>query len=154
MSERTVMACFGPALAITVYDRATVGDVTFTCTRLEANKKARDSVVLMRNDDRLWVGRVTRFLSHEAPGTLAAKEDEADIACVHWYSRAALEVEAQVMSSLGCPVVRSTFEDNLSGNMWPVEKLLACKLAAVPHPSLAGHLVILSRFASFLQGVP
>ena len=37
---------------------------------------------------------------------------------------------------------------------WPMEKLTPCKLAAVPHCKKKDRLVILSRFASFLQQVP
>ena len=154
ISEHTASVCFGPVLSVTVYDRATVGDVTFTCTRLESNKLARDSVVLIRHNGQLRVGKVTQFLSHAAPGTHAMPDDETNIANVQWYGHASAVLEAQTMASLGCPVVKSTFEENLSGNMWPVEKLLPCKLAAVVHSSQPDHLVILSRFASFLQHIP
>ena len=94
-------------------------------------------------------------VSHAAPGTLAASADEeANIANVQWYARAEANVEADVMAVLGCPDVRDRFEDVPSGNFWAVEKLLPCKLVAVKHRSLPGHLVILSRFGSFLQHVP
>ena len=37
LSDQQVEHCYGPKGAAEVYDRALVGDVAFTCTRLEEN---------------------------------------------------------------------------------------------------------------------
>ena len=154
LTSAQAQACYGPPLNVRTWDRAILGDVSFTCTRLETNKLARDSIVLMRTDGRFWAGKVVCFLSHAPPGLIVSPDGDVDIAQVQWFAHAAPDVEQAVMHSLGCPVVRTRVEDNLSGNLWPVSRLLPCKLAAVPHRSLTGHLVILSRFASFLQQLP
>ena len=146
--------CFGPPLSVRRFDRAAIGDAIFTCTRLEAKKNARDSVVLCRLGGRYRAGRVTCFLSHAPPGKLVDPDEEASLALVRWFGVASTAVEQQVMRSLGCPVVRASFVDNPAGNLVPLERLAPCKLAAVPHGSMPDHLVILSRFAPFLQKVP
>lgn len=45
------------------------------------------------------------------------------------------------------------WQNEPTGNLWPVERLAPCKLAAVPHSSHRDNIVILNRFASFLHVV-
>ena len=42
------VSCAERYMRLWTWDRAILGDVSFLCTRLETNKLARDSVVLMR----------------------------------------------------------------------------------------------------------
>ena len=60
-----VELCYGPVGHARVCGRAWVGDVRFTCTRLEENKIAKDSVVLLNHNDELCAGCVQAFLSRE-----------------------------------------------------------------------------------------
>ena len=55
---------------------------------------------------------------------------------------------------LGCSVFKRDFDDDCSGNLWPIERLTPCKLAAVPHCSHPNNLVVLSHLASFMHQVP
>ena len=50
----------------------------------------------------------------------------------------------------------TSFMDDSRGNcnLWPVEKLAPCKLSVVYHKTRKDRLVILSRFANFLESVP
>ena len=41
---------------------------------------------------------------------------------------------------LGCPGLKNNFQDDRSGNLWPLETLTPCKLAAVPQCSDLGEL--------------
>ena len=74
------------------------------------------------------------------------------IAHVHWYKHVP---EREAMSAaLGCPVFKTSFMDDSGGNLWPVQKLAPCRLGAVYHKTCKDRLVILSRFANFLELVP
>ena len=71
---------------------------------------------------------------------------------VHWYKHVP---EHEAMSAaLGCPVFKTSFMDDGGGNFWPVQKLAPCRLGAVFHKTRKDCLVILSRFANFLELVP
>ena len=59
-----------------------------------------------------------------------------------------------MLTDLNCPVFKREFEDDITGNMWPLERLAPCKLLSLPHKSRFDNLVVLSRFASFLSFVP
>ena len=121
---------------------------------MEGAKYARDSLVLTKSKGQYWAGRVTAFLCRDPPGREDCHPDEqANNAEVPWFARA---VEGPGISDgmardLKCPVFRRKFKDDPTGNLWPLEKLSPCELLSVPHPS---NLVVLSRFASFLQQIP
>jgi len=113
---------------------------------------ARESVVLMSDNNKFWAGRVRFFLSHIPPGLTPSSDSEVLIAHVRWYNHLP---EREAMSlALGCPVFKASYMDDNRGNMWPVEKLAPCQLAAVYHKTRKDRLVILSRFANFLETVP
>ena len=60
-------------------------------------------------------------------------------------------------TDLGCPVFKREFVDDITGNLWPLERLAPCKLMTASrksHESHGANLVALSRFASFLRSVP
>ncbi|DBB04553.1 TPA: hypothetical protein ACH3X1_012634 [Trebouxia sp. C0004] len=98
--------------------------------QVEGAKYARDSLVLTKSSGRYWAGRVTAFLCHDPPGWKdCLPENQANVA------------EREDM-------------DDPTGNLWPLERLSPCKLLSVPHASHASNLVVLSRFASFLDQVP
>lgn len=146
--------CSGPRLSVEVYDRAVIQGVEFSSMQTEGKKRSHDSVVLMKDSGVYWAGRVRYFLSHTPPGMTHVHGDSmADIAHVSWYGHVPAR-EASVCPTLGCPIFKKCFKDDPKGNMWPMEKLTPCKLAAVSHCKKKDRLVILSRFASFLQQVP
>ncbi|KAL3131095.1 hypothetical protein ABBQ38_000406 [Trebouxia sp. C0009 RCD-2024] len=118
----------------------------------EGKKRSRDSVVLMWDSGEYWAGRVRFLLSHTPPGMQHGAES-VDIAHVTWYGHVSSR-EPAICPVLGCPIFRKCFKDDPKGNMWPLEKLTPCKLAAVPYRKKKDRLVILNRFASFLQQVP
>ena len=86
LTAAQVKLCFGPVGHARAYDRAWIGDVCFTCTRLEESKIGKDSVVLLNHNGELCAGRVKAFLSHSAPGSASGQEHELNIAHVHWYA--------------------------------------------------------------------
>ena len=92
------------------------------------------------------------FLSHTPPGVSASNDSDVYIAHVHWYSH--LPEREAVSLALGCPVFKASYMDDSRDNMWPVEKLASCQLAAVYHKTRKDRVVILSRFANFLKTVP
>ncbi|DBA78705.1 TPA: hypothetical protein ACH3X1_008618 [Trebouxia sp. C0004] len=144
--------CSGPLKSGQVFDRATIQGIRFSTTKSEGKKKARESVVLMSDDDKFWAGRVRFFLTHTPPGFRASSDTEVYIAHVHRYNHLP---EREAMSvALGCPVFKASYMDDSRGNMWPVEKLAPCQLAAVNHKTRKDCVVILGRFANFLETVP
>ena len=68
LSADEVELCLGPELCGTEYDRATVGNSTIACMRVQQANFARDSVLLTKPDGKYWAGRVFAFLSHQSPG--------------------------------------------------------------------------------------
>ena len=61
LSEDEQLLCYGPELSIQEFDRATFGNSTFACMRVEKPKFARDSLVLTKSDGKFWAGRVRAF---------------------------------------------------------------------------------------------
>lgn len=82
--------------------------------------------------------------------------EEADIAEVDWFAETvpAAGIDKGSSTSLNCPVFQREFQDDPTGNLWPLDRLAPCKLAALPHCSHAKNLVVVSRFASFMQQIP
>ncbi len=104
-----------------------------------------------------WAGRVTAFLCHDPPGWQDCHpENQANIAEVQWFAPAvaAPGISEGMAIDLKCPVFKREVMDDPTGNLWPLERLSPCKLLSVPHASHASNLVVLSRFASFLDQVP
>lgn len=142
-----------------MFDRAEVGSTSFTCTLLEGSKKAKDSLVIVHEDEELKAGRVQAFMSHAPPGTDSGdQEDEINIAYVHWYRSVPLG-QPRIDPVLGCPVFGWGLMSNASGsassNMCLVQHILPCKVACFPHHHGARRQVVMvSRFASFLGAMP
>ena len=106
----------------------------------------------MKVNDRYWAGRMLFFLDHTPPGVHVDCEFTIFIADGKWYNHVP---QRQAMSpALSCPIFKASYKDDISGNMWPVQKLAPCKLAAVYHRQQQDRIVILSRFSSFLSSVP
>lgn len=147
--------CSGPVGAAEVFDRAIVGEVRFTCNRLEGSKQAKDSIVLMRQHGDLCAGQVTAFLSHAPPGFEGERSAQPDIAHVHWYAWVP-EDQPSIEPELGAPLFgKRVLENDPVGNMCLVQQLLPCKLAAVPYRHGARQQVaVISRFADFMDALP
>ena len=63
--------------------------------------------------------------------------------------------QEQATTVFGCPVFKTSFKAGKGTcNPWPIDKLVPCQLGAVYHKKRENRLVILSRFASFLDTVP
>ena len=154
LTAAQVQLCSGPCGRAEVYDRAMVGEVSFTCTRLEESKLAKDSIVLMRHQGELCAGRVTAFLSHLPPGW-DDRGQEPDIAVVSWYAWVP-DDQPSMEPSLDCPLFgQRLLKNDPTGNMCLVQQLLPCKLAAVPYRYQARNQVaIISRFADFWKDLP
>ena len=149
--------CYGPILHLRVYHRAQIDGTIFASAAIEGvGKKARDSIVLMRDgaEGTLWAGRVKTFISHRPPGCEAIEANEANIADIAWFNQVPGNDPNHNLPSIGCPAFKSSIFKDPTGNFWPVERLGTCKVAAVPHPTRRNQLVILSRFADFLKQVP
>ncbi|KAL3138912.1 hypothetical protein ABBQ32_005732 [Trebouxia sp. C0010 RCD-2024] len=157
LSDHEKDLCYGPDLAVDQFDRALFGEVKFAATTVEGAKFARDSLVLTKSKGRYWAGRVTAFLCHDPPGWQDCEvEHQATMADVHWFAHAAAarDVTNGMATHLQCPVFKREFMDDPTGNLWPLDRLSPCKLLSVPcHPD-SPNLVVLSRFASFLDQVP
>ena len=144
--------CSGPLKSARVFDKATIQGFRFSTTKTEGKKNAHKSVVLMSDNNKFWAGRVRFFLSHIPPGVNASSNSNVYIAHVRWYNHLP---ERKAMSlALGCPVFKASYMDDNRGNMWPVDKLAPCQLAAVYHKTRKDRVVILSRIANFLETVP
>lgn len=157
MNEQQRDVCFGPRPVVTVFDRAVLDDVSFTCARLEGSKKAKDSLVSVRiggaGGDRIRAALVQAFISHPAPGAeRASLDDKANIAYVHWYKDVPADQPA-VDLELGCPVFSRVLASNeASGNMCPVEWILPCKVACFAHKyRTCQQIVVVSRFRTFMN---
>lgn len=157
MAAADVRLCNGPVCSVRVYDRATAGSVTFTGTRLEGSKKAKDSLVMIwDNDEECQAGRVQAFLSHSAPGSSSSDiNDETSLAWIHWYKRVPANQHA-VDPDLQCPVFSRALNANEAlGNFCLVDRILLCKLACFPYSKRdRAQIVVVSRFASFLEALP
>ena len=106
----------------------------------------------MKVNDRYWAGRMLFFLDHTPPGVHVDCEFTVFIADGKWYNHVP---QRQAMSpALSCPIFKASYKDDISENMWPVQKLAPCKFAAVYHRQQQDRIVILSRFSSFLSSVP
>ncbi len=153
--------CLDPERSVRVLDRATIGNATLACTRVERSKFARDSVVLTKSNGKYWAGQVNACRSQAPPGWEDCHpSEEASVAEVDWYADAVptAGISNGLSVCLGCPVFKRDFMDDCTGNLyshiWPIERLTPCKLAAVPHCSHPDNLVVLSRFASFMHQAP
>ena len=132
MDALNARLCNGPVCSVRVYDRATAGVVAFTGTRLEGSKKAKDSLVMIWDDDEEYqAGRVQAFLSHSAPGSTSRDiSDETSIAWIHWYKRVP-DDQPTVDPDLQCPVFSRALNANEAlGNFCLVDRILPCKLAS------------------------
>ena len=152
-----VEVCSGPARGADVFDRVVVGSTSFACTRLEESKKAKDSVVLLRDDGNICARRVQAFLSHTPPGAaggVGVQDDDINLAYVHWYAFVP-DDQPPVDPVLGCPVFGARLVDkDLRGNMCLVEKLLPHKFAALPFQHGGrNQVVIVTQFADFMDSL-
>ncbi len=101
----------GPERPVCVFARATIGNATLACTRVEKSKFALDSVVLTKSNGKYWAGRVDAFLSHTPPGWEDCHpSEEASVAEVDWYADAVptAGISNGLSVCLGCPVFRET----------------------------------------------
>lgn len=150
LSRHQVEICIGPHHILRHVDCARVGPAVLASSRLESAKKARDSIVMSQNSTQLIAGGVRAFLSHSTPEFNRAPEHESNIADVEWFAQVPRTHVAAQKRHAGPWMPRHTL-DHPDGNLWPVEKLAPCKLAALPHRSGHNHLVILSRFHFFMS---
>lgn len=103
---------------------------------------------------------VCAVLSESPPGfEVCAPSDEADLAEVAWFAEAVPGegISNEMSVSLGCPqaVFKRAWQNDPTGNPVPIDRLArTCKIASLPHCSHSQNLVVVSRFASFLQEVP
>ena len=121
LCQHGIRLCYGPKLSAEVFDRATIQGVPFSTTKTEGMKRSRESVVLMKDNNKYWAGRVCFFLSHTPPGVDVSKESGVYIAHVKWYNH--LPQGQNMSATLNCPIFKTSFKDDKGGNMWPVEKL-------------------------------
>ena len=157
LSEDEQTLCYGPGLSVQEFDRATIGNSTFACMRVEKAKFSRDSLVLTKSDGKFWAGRVRAFLTHAPPGWEdCSQDDEADIAEVAWFADAvpAEGLNDGLAVDLQCPVFKRAWQDDPTGNLWPIDRLAVCNFATYPHCTHSSDLVVVSRIASSLQEVP
>lgn len=159
LTDQHRRACYGPRPSATVFDRATIEGTKFICTRLEGAKKARDGLVLVHvgapGEQRLRAARVQAFLSHAAPGIVAADlAAEADLAYVHWYDDVP-PAQPRIDPQLWCPVFRKVLiRNDAKGNICPVKSILPHKMAAAPYRhGNREQIVVLSRFSTFMDDV-
>ena len=151
LCEHAQRLCYGPRCQVTVYDRAQIGGASFSAMTTEGKKHSRNSVVLMKDNDVYWAGRVRFFLAHTPPGYDVDEVEEASIAHVHWYKK--VPSREQIDHVVGCPVFQEGFKDDPNGNMWPMEKLAPVALTVARHRK-SGWVCVLNRFANFLDHVP
>ena len=150
LSAFTVSPVCSRKLQVQVFDRATIQGVRFSTTQTEGKKKSRESVVLMKFASKYSAGRARFFLVHTPPGIDISLDSGVLNAHVKWYNH--VSAREQATTAFGCPIFRSGFKaEKESCNLWPIEKLAPCRLGAVYHNKHENCLVILNRFASFLD---
>lgn len=126
LSDDDLALCVGPELSVRQFDRATIGNSTFACMRVEDAKFARDSCVLTKSDGKFWAGCVRAFLSHTPPGYEDCQPHlEADLAEVVWFAEAvpAEGITDGASDDLQCPVFKRAWQDDPTGNLSPVDRL-------------------------------
>ena len=156
LDDHQVSLCYGPLHFVRAYDRIIYGSVAIVATNQEGNKLARDSVVMLHNAGQYRAGRVSRFLTHTAPGCEPSLEDDVNIADVRLYDTVAADHQAAAASArdLKCPIFSRVLVDAPRGNLWPIVKLAPAKVWVVPHHSGRNHVMVLHSFASFRGLVP
>ncbi|DBA80181.1 TPA: hypothetical protein ACH3X2_007649 [Trebouxia sp. C0005] len=89
---------------------------------------------MLQGSTQLVPSRIKAFVSHSVPGYDPAPEHEANIADIKLSAQVPKpNVAAQKsMQALG---FKRQIVDHSDGNSWPVQKLISCKLAALPHHS-------------------
>ena len=129
-------------------------------TQLTVMRKTQAPATAQMKNYRLTLTVRTRTLPAAVKRTMPQEDcsvsNEANIAEVEWFAPAvaASAICNEMSSNLNCPVFKREFRDDPTGNLWPMERLAPCKLASLPHSSHRDNLVVLSRFASFLDQVP
>ncbi|DBA98717.1 TPA: hypothetical protein ACH3X1_014490 [Trebouxia sp. C0004] len=73
--------CYGPKLSAEVFDRATIQGVPSSTTKTEGKKRSRESVILMKDNNKYWAGRIRFFLSHTPPGVDVSHESGVHCSC-------------------------------------------------------------------------
>ncbi|KAL3145144.1 hypothetical protein ABBQ38_001745 [Trebouxia sp. C0009 RCD-2024] len=115
LDRHQVSLWYGPMRLVRAYDRFVYGSADIVASVQEKSKCARDSVVMLRdNHGKYCAGRVTRFLSHTAPGCQPNPEDDTNIADVLLYAAVPDTHQAAAASSraLGCPIFKRTLIDD------------------------------------------
>ena len=144
---------------VQMFDRAQLGFVQLAGSNQEGHTRAKNSIVVIsHHTDGEWdVGRVCCFFAATPPGHEHRPdnaEHQAQIADVRWYGRAPASpslTREKLDKVLGCPVVMRAHRVDELGNYWCAHQLLRCKVGLVPHPSVPGQMVALSRSADFLS---
>ena len=133
------------------------GSAVIVGTVQEKSKHARDSVVMLRDNNQYRAGRVPRFLSHTAPGCEGLdQQQDVNIADVQLYATVPPSNRAAAGSEtiLNCPIFKRNLVDSPIGNLWPIVKLAPSNFAMAPHHSGQNNLVALNRFSSWKSVVP
>ena len=117
----------------------------------------RSSVVMPKSGGKFWAERVCAFLEYVPPGYDDPHTNQ--IPALVEVARFADAAPAQgigngMADDLNCPVFNRAWQDDPTDNPWPFDHLAPCKLSSVPHDSHPQNLVVVSRFALFLQQLP
>ncbi len=102
--------------ALFAYGWVTYGGVEIVATVQEGSKHAAEQDVTLYDDGILRAGRVTRFLVHVVPGCIP---DLDHVCTLVWTSPRHEAAEAR-SKAIGCPIFKSTLEDDPQGSWWPI----------------------------------
>ena len=121
LNNHQVIVRHGPQPFVRTYDSIVYGSAVIVGTVQEKSKHARDSVVMLRENNQYRAGRVTRFLSHTAPGCEGLdQQQDVNIADVQLYATVPPSNRAAAASEtiLHCPIFKRNLVDSpISGQL-------------------------------------
>lgn len=130
------------------------GGVKFVCERLEHKKKAKDSIIMIKNSGSTLCGGIEvaclqGFLTHRAPGSTVSDPVTSYIADVKWFnipSGAGGSWNAEIK----CPVVMKSTRSDPQGNYWDFSRVAPTKLILAPHLTASNKWQVLHVDSDFL----
>ena len=125
----------GPRRHITMYGRAEIRSVTFAAESVEHNKKATDSIIMIKTGSALCggaeFGRIKSFMEVLNPGSLTVKSSLASVAWFKVPPMSAARLDWNEV--IACPVVFKSYKSDPLGNFWDVSGIVPTKIILVPH---------------------
>jgi hypothetical protein len=130
--------------------------VEFCCERIDTNKKAKDSIIMIKNTSPnsssicggIYVGRIQSFIQHVPPGSKASDAPSL-IIDAKWFAIPD-NGDKQFNHEIGCPNVMRTYRNDPGGNLWPFQAVAPTKIILGPHLQYKNMWQVLHQDSDFL----